>query len=134
MIFPFIEPQREAQPLPLYKDVKFKNGTPVFKNGEPVFVEGHEAVMSWAYCALSTERFKHNIYTHDYANEINSLIGKPFTNSTKTAEAKRYIEECLLQSPYIKSVDNISVEFDDGLLSVSCEINTIYGKGAQINV
>ena len=107
----------------------------MFRNGNPVIVYGLEAVKTWAYCALRTMRFRHIIYTHNYGNEIESLIGKPFSTSVKTAEAKRYIEECLTVSPYIRSVTDISVAFSDGKLSIDCSINTVYGReGVKINV
>ena len=137
-IFPFIQPDnKEKKTLPLYRDIKwdFARDTPMFRSGNPVIAYGLEAVKTWAYCALRTTRFRHIIYTHNYGNEIESLIGKPFSTSVKTAEAKRYIEECLTVSPYIRSVTDISVAFSDGKLSIDCSINTVYGReGVKINV
>lgn len=137
-LFPYLQPKAAGKKkLPPYRDVKwdFTADRPVFQNGEPVFVEGLEAVRTWAYCALRTERFLYRIYSRGYGNEIYNLIGKPFILATKAAEAKRYLAECLTVSPYISGVDNISVEFADGRFSVDCTIRTIYGEGGvTINV
>lgn len=132
-IFPFIQPQvvieNESIELPLYKEIAwdFKKNIPIFRNGSPLVIEGKEAVHTWAWKTLNTERFKHIIYTWNYGNEVNILIGQPYTADLKIAEAKRYIEECLLINPYITRVTNIDVSFDDDTIAISCSLDTIYG-------
>jgi hypothetical protein len=136
-IFPIIQPQISGSTgeLELFKEIKwdFKNNIPVFKNGSPVIVTGKEAVLVWAWKALNTPRFRHEVYTWDYGNEADSLIGQPFTDDLKQSEAARYVKECLLINPYISSVSGITVAFRDGKISVGCTIETVYGE-AEINV
>lgn len=136
-IFPIIQPQSVDEPteLELYKEIQwdFNNNTPVFKNGFPVFATGKEAVMVWAWKALQTPRFKHEVYTWDYGCDVESLIGQPFTDDLKQSEATRYIRECLLTNPYITDVTDVSVSFDEGTLNMSCSIETVYGE-AKIDV
>nr|PZN08200.1 MAG: XkdS-like protein [Caldicoprobacter oshimai] len=136
-LFPIIQPPvvEVTEELPLYKEVKwdFEKNVPVFKNGSPVIVTGKEAVLVWAWKALHTPRFRYEIYSWDYGNEAESLIGQPFTDELKQSEAARYVRECLLINPYIIDVSNISVSFGDGTLNISCTIETVYGE-AELNV
>ncbi|MCI1958585.1 MAG: DUF2634 domain-containing protein [Clostridia bacterium] len=113
-----------------YKDIKwnFETDKPVFKNGEPVYVSGNEALKTWIWNALKTERKMWEIWTWNYGNDIFSLIGKPFSADVKNTEVARMTEECLLVNPYIISVDNIDVNFSDDNLTISLSITTIYGK------
>ena len=71
--------------LSIFKEAKwdFENNIPVYKNGSPVVVSGKEAVLVWAWKALHTPRFRHEIYTWDYGNEVDSLIGQPFSEEVK---------------------------------------------------
>lgn len=136
-LFPIIQPQaaETATDLKPFKEVKwdFENNIPVFKNGSPVIVTGKEAVLIWAWKALNTPRFLHEIYTWDYGNESESLIGQPFTEELKQSEAARYVRECLIINPYITAIPFVEVAFVDGVLKINCTIETIYGE-AKVNV
>lgn len=131
-LFPFFDADiaEETENLPLYQEIAwdYVKNCPVIKNGEFVLVTGNEAIKSWCYRSLQTKRYGHEIYSWDYASELDNLIGINYSKSLIQAEAERYVKECLLINPYINSVTNISSEFQDGLLSISCELNTIYGQ------
>lgn len=134
-LFPIIQPQvheaYEARTrLELYKEVKWDLGRniPVFKNGSPVIVSGKEAVLVWAWKALHTPRFRYEIYTWNYGNEVEALIGQPYTEEVKQSEAARYVRECLLVNPYITDVSDINVSFEGETLRINCRIQTIYGE------
>ena len=131
-IFPMIQPQTVEKPtkLKLYKEIKwdFEKNIPVFKNGSPVIVTGKEAVLVWVWKALQTPRYRYEIYTWDYGNEIESLIGQSFSEELKQSEASRYVKECLLINPYISDVKNITVTFYDNVLHIECTLETVYGE------
>ena len=133
-LFPMIQPQawEGGRELPLCVEIgwDYAANQPRFLRGEPVEVQGLDAVLVWAWKALHTERFRYEIYTWAYGSELESLIGQPYTGELKRAEAIRYVREALLINPYIRSVDDISVTFLDGLLEISCALTSIYGKGA----
>ncbi|MCI1958195.1 MAG: DUF2634 domain-containing protein [Clostridia bacterium] len=135
--FPFIQPEaEETSEMELYKEVKwnFENDRPVFRLKEPVIVTGNEAVKTWAWNALNTARKRWDIFTWNYGSDFDELIGQAYSSDVKTSECKRYLKECLLINPYISSVENIEVNFDNnGLLMISCTVKTIYGE-ASINV
>lgn len=131
-LFPLTQPLTAAanQGLPLCRDVAwdFTAGCPRIKNGEPVWCAGKEAVMSWAWRALKTPRFRREIYSWAYGSQVESLMGQPYSEDTKQAEARRYLREALLTNPYIQRVEDIQVEFTEGRLHLSARVVTIYGE------
>ena len=131
-LFPMIQP-REAKPLDnkgLYVEVAwdYENNMPLYKNGNPVLVERADAVLVWAWNALQTVRYEHEIFTWDYANEAEKLRGRPVTDELKQSEAPRFVRECLLINPYITEVRDIVVNFENDKLEIACVINTVYGE------
>lgn len=133
-IFPMIDPGPAAdsgrQALPLCREVAwdFVHDVPIFRGGEPVVVEGKEALKVWIWRALRTPRFKYEIYTWAYGSEFESLLGQAYSDSVKTAEAPRYLRECLLINPYITAVRDITVTFASAKLTVKGTAITVYGK------
>lgn len=136
-IFPMIQPEAVAvnTDLPLYKELDwdFKNNKIIYKDGSPSVVTGKRAVLIWALKALQTKRTRHEIYSWDYGNEIEELIGQAYTQDLKKAEVIRYVKECLLINPYITDITDIQVDFSDGVIAIQCKIATIYGEGV-VNV
>lgn len=137
-LFPMIEPQsvpQAAETLPMCKEIAwdFEKDVPIWQNGTPVMVEGKEAVLVWAWNALHTERFRYEIFSWAYGNELDSLTGQNFSDELKRAEASRYVRECLTVNPYITDVKDVAVDFTGDSLQVSGTIVTIYGE-VQINV
>ena len=131
-IFPIIQPAIEAvaETLPIYRETAwdYENDRPIYRNGSPFIIEGKEAVEVWIWNALQTVRRRHEIYTWDYGNDLESLIGQTFTEELKRSEAVRYVRECLMVNPYITEVKDIEVTFSDGTLMISCAVSTIYGN------
>ncbi|MBC3938290.1 DUF2634 domain-containing protein [Anaerotruncus massiliensis (ex Liu et al. 2021)] len=131
-LFPIIQPEavQGGTELPLYREVKwdFEKGEPVFRGGEPVVVEGAEAIKTWVWKALVTERARYEIYSWDFGSEVESLIGQPYTDELKRAEAVRYVREALEINPYITEVTTASVDFDNGVLTIDVTVDTVYGE------
>ena len=133
-LFPFIsnnvDEVKVNNNFPLYKEVAwdFEKDTPIIQNGDFKIVEGNEAIKVWVYKALLTPRYSYSIYSWDYGSELMDLIGKAYTPSLTKEEAKRYIKEALLINPYILEVTVIDTSFNNGLLSASIKLLTIYGE------
>lgn len=133
-IFPMIDPgpaeDSGSQTLPLCREVAwdFVHDVPIFRGGEPVVVEGKEALKVWIWRALRTPRFRYEIYSWAYGSEFESLLGQAYSDSIKTAEAPRYLRECLLVNPYITAVKDIAVSFEAGQLNVTGTAETVYGE------
>jgi hypothetical protein len=139
-LFPLIQPEvtgetEDSSDYPMYREVKwdFQNNVPVYKNGNPVIVKGLEAIKVWAWKALHTPRFRYEIYSWDYGNELESLIGQSYSQALKESEAARYVRECLLINPYITDVKNITVNQSGDKISITGTLETIYGE-ANISV
>jgi hypothetical protein len=133
-LFPIVQPQAAEKPGAegLYAEIAwdYESNTPIYRNGSPVFVSGSDAVLVWAWNAMQTPRFVHEIFTWDYGNEIEGMIGKPFTDELKKAEVPRLVREGLMINPYITGVKNITVAMDGDHLEISCRIETVYGEVA----
>ena len=133
-IFPMIDPGETAeagsQTLPLCREAAwdFERDIPIFRGGQPVVVTEKEALKVWIWRALRTPRFKYEIYTWAYGSEFDSLLGQAYTDAVKTAEAPRYLRECLLVNPYITAVKDIAVSFEAARLTVKGTATTIYGE------
>ena len=131
-LFPIIQPEgvQEETELPLYREVKwdFEKGEPVFRGGEPVVAEGAEAIKTWVWKALVTERARYEIYSWNFGSEVESLLGQPYTDELKRAEAVRYVREALEINPYITEVTAASVDFDNGVLTIDVTVDTVYGE------
>ena len=91
-------------------------------------MEGRDALKVWIWRVLRTPRFKYEIYTWAYGSEFESLLGQAYTDAVKTAEAPRYLRECLLINPYITAVKDIAVSFEAGQLNVTGTAETVYGE------
>jgi len=59
--------------------------------------------------------------------EFENLIGKNYSKQLVQSEMIRYIKESLLINPYIKGVSDIAIKFNDGILTVDCNVIIIYG-------
>ena len=130
MIQPAADAPGETEALPLARETAwdYENDVPVFRRGEPVTVTGKEAVKVWIWNAIHTERYRYEIYSWAYGSEFHSLIGQAYTPNLKTAEAPRFLKECLLVNPYITAVNNITVDFADSRLTVTGTAMTVYGE------
>ena len=119
----------ETDDSEVYTDVAWDyiKDMPIYKNGEPVLVTGQEAVKSWAYRALKTRRYAQIQNSWDYGNDMYLLIGQPWQKETKIAEAKRYVEECLSQNPYITSISDFTADFNNDTVDITFTLETVYG-------
>lgn len=119
-----------AQALPLCTEVAwdFENNIPRFENGEFLIVTENEAIKTWCFKALKTERFRYLIYSWSFGNELDLLIGQSFRPNLMKAEAIRYIEESILNNPYIRGISNAQVYFSKGVLTFTGNLDTVYGE------
>lgn len=132
MSFPFEIELNEAETSD-YKTAKeyefdFRTGQLTGK-----IVEGLEAVKVWVYLALNSPRYKHVIYSWNYGNDLEELIGTSHTQSYLDTELPRLIEDCMLVNKHIKSISDMELTITDDKLTGSFTVNTDYGK-VDINV
>ena len=108
-----------------YKDFYFDEESGQF-TGQ--VVEGVQALKGWIYFALRIERYKYPIYSWKYGTELETFIGQSFDDEDYLlSEVKRMIEDALLINPYIKSVEDVEVDYKNEKLGIKCTVNTKYG-------
>ena len=90
-------------------------------------VEGKEAIKVWVWLALQTPRYRNYIYSWDYGNEYEDLIGQGYTEEYTEAEVRRMTEDCLLINEDIREISGFSVNMGPGTLSVTFTADTMYG-------
>ena len=134
-LFPLIDAPDTGQlptngSLPLCREVdwNFETNRPVWRGGQPVFVTGARAVMVWAWNALHTQRFAHDVFSANYGQDISRLIGRPYSDGVRQSEAIRIVRDTLLVNPYITAVEQIEVAFEGSTLHLTARLKTIYGE------
>lgn len=133
-LFPqFVQPQAaqthapDALPLLIDAAWDFENDRAVFRDGEPVLVTGLEALRVWCWHALHTPRGRYALYSLGYGSDLAQLVGTSWSGELKTAEARQYLEECLLASPYVRAVRSIALQFAGDSLTASFIVESVYG-------
>lgn len=121
-----IEEYEEELPEPREYEIDPKTGQLTGR-----IVTGIEAIKIWIYLALNTPRYRYTIFTWNYGNESEDLIGKGYTKEATQSELERMTEECLLECPYIRSISNLETQFDKSMLTITLTVNTDYGDFRQ---
>lgn len=100
------------------------------RGGKMYHVYEDEALKVWIWKILATERWKYPVYTWDYGNEYESLIGKTYSKGFIESEAKRIAREAIMRSlsDYVKALNNFKVSYSNHKLYVSFEAETIYNS------
>ena len=96
-------------------------------------VEGLEAIKVWVWLAIQTVRYRYIIYSWDYGNELEDLIGSGYSEEHIQSEAERIITETMIVNENIQSISEVEVTLSENKISASFKINTLYGE-ANINV
>lgn len=114
--------QTEESKIPKEYEIDFKTGQLTGR-----IVEGAEAIKVWIWLVLQTARYRYYIYSWDYGNEFEELIGRGYSEEYINAEAQRMTEDCLLVNENIESITDFSVGMENDQLTISFTANTIYG-------
>lgn len=116
----------------IYKDIgwNYDKNTPLIYNGDFLIVEGLEAVKSWVFRALQTQRAKHEIFTWDYGLDIDFFTGKVLTDKNKIDLTKE-ITECILENQYIVNVADFQFKVKKNKVFISFNVITRYGEFSE---
>lgn len=96
-------------------------------------LEGIEALKVWIYKTLLTKRYKHLIYSWDYGQDLEEIIGRGYEKGLIKSEVERRVKDCLLIHPHIKECTSFEIRLQDNQLHIDFTVNTIYGE-VDINV
>ena len=111
------------QTVPEEYEIDFSTGQLTGKK-----VRGAEAVKMWAWLALQTPKQRFSIYTDDYGENFEDLIGKEYSLEMITSEMKRMITDCLSRNVYIQGIEDFECEIAGDTVSASFTLKTIFGK------
>ena len=101
-----------------------------FKTGQLTgkIVEELEAVKVWAWLALKTDRYYYQQYSWQYGCEINTLIGKSYSEDLIKTEVSRMIKECLTINEHITDIENFECLVEGDKITASFTIISDYGE------
>lgn len=129
MMFPFVdneeeEEQEESLYIPREYGIDFETGQLSGK-----IVEGYDALLVWVWLALQTPRYRYYIYSENYGQEYEDLIGKSYSTELTDSELERMTEECLTENPYITGIENFSCVKIEEKVTVTFSLITELGDG-----
>ena len=93
------------------------------------FVEGIEALAQSIAQRLGTQKFNYPIYSFSYGVDWRSLIGQP--QEYYRPEAKRMIEETLMEDDRIEEISNFKFEFGFNSCHISFDVTSKFGNYTQ---
>lgn len=89
--------------LPLYREggLGLPDEQTRLERWKPRIRDGGRAVLVWAWNALHTMRFNHDVFSTDYGLDGNTLLGQAYSGEVRESEAIRIVRETLQVNPYI---------------------------------
>ena len=131
-LFPFIRSvEEQAIPTPkAYKEYECN-----FDAGKLTgrLLEGKEALRMWIYKALLTQRYRYTIYSWDYGQDLEEIIGQHYEKGFIQSEVERRIKDCLTIHPHIKDCTHFNIQLHEDQLQVQFTTLTTYGE-VTVNV
>ena len=92
-------------------------------------VTGLEAIKVWVWNALRTPRYVYEQNSWNYGCELEDLIGRAqMPREYIASEAKRMIEETVVQNEYIEGIRDFDCLMVDGILVCMFRIITTFGE------
>ncbi|SMF72475.1 Protein of unknown function [Paenibacillus uliginis N3/975] len=88
-------------------------------------VDGLLAIKQAVAKMLQTRRFEHLIYSSDYGQELDAVIGRD--PLWAYAEIERHIKEALLQDDRILSVEDMNITFAGEQAMAEFTVRSVYG-------
>ena len=129
-LFPFMSEQVESKNNDIYKEYEFDVNTGQLTGK---ILEGKAALKMWIYKALLTKRYIYPIYSWDYGQDLEELIGQGYETDFIKSEVERRVQECLMINEHIKGCSNFDISLINDKLQISFTVNTTFGEVA-INV
>ncbi|MBN2981964.1 DUF2634 domain-containing protein [Cohnella algarum] len=94
--------------------------------------EGADAWLEWCRKALQTERYRHLVYSRDYGQEFETLIGLGLSRSAVESEILRITTETLMTDPRTEAVGNFSFEWQGEKCFFACEARSVRDEKALL--
>ena len=113
---------RKRRGIPREYEIDFETGQLTGR-----IVEGKEAIRVWIWLAMKIPRYRYYVYTWDYGNEYEDLIGQSYTEEYTETEARRMTEDCLLIHEEIQKISDFKTAMTGSALTAAFTAETIYG-------
>ncbi len=101
--------------------------------GRVAQVEGVDGWLDWCKKALMTTRYRHLVYSRQYGQEFEDLIGRHLSREANESEIKRMVTECLMLDPRTAAVSNITFEWAGDEVYFTCELLSVRDETATLS-
>lgn len=101
--------------------------------GRQKTVTSSDAWGEWCVKALCSERYKYLIYSDNYGEEIDTLLGKSYPRKVVESEIRRMVKDCLMVDKRTTSVDNFKFTWIDDGIMFSCDVKNTIGETMTIS-
>lgn len=101
--------------------------------GRQKTVTSSDAWGEWCVKALCSERYKYLIYSDNYGEEIDTLLGKSYPREVVESEIRRMVKDCLMVDKRTASVDNFQFTWIDDGIMFSCDVKNTIGETMTIS-
>jgi hypothetical protein len=91
-------------------------------------VDGMDAWVMWCQKAIRTPRYRHLIYSHQYGQELDELIGRGYSRAVQESEIQRMVTETLMVDPRTLSVDSFTFSWQEDGCRFSCQIRNVHDE------
>ena len=129
-LFPFMTEQVESKNNGIYKEYEYDFNTNTLTGK---LLEGKEALKMWIYKAFLTNRYIYPIYSWDYGQDLDELIGQGYENDYIKSEVERRVQETLMINEHIKGCHSFEINLINDSLQINFTVDTTFGEVA-INV
>ena len=120
----------QVQPITTYKEYEFDFSTNTLTGK---VLEGKESLKMWICKALLTPRYTYPIYTWDYGQDLDELIGQGYEVDYIKSEVERRVTECLMINKRITRCHGFDIKLINDTLHITFTAETIFGE-VTINV
>lgn len=101
--------------------------------GRQKTVTSSDAWGEWCVKTLCSERYKYLIYSDNYGEEIDTLLGKSYPRKVVESEIRRMVKDCLMVDKRTASVDNFQFTWIDDGIMFSCDVKNTIGETMTIS-
>jgi predicted NUDIX family phosphoesterase len=91
-------------------------------------ISGLDAVIQWIRLALGTEKYYFNQFSWDYGCELQSLIGRDYSEEIIDSEVDRMIRDTLSANEDIEGISDMDITYDNDKIQAVFTVNTVYGS------
>lgn len=129
-MFPFeLEELEELEEIEVKKEIveyeiDFQTGQLTRK-----LVKGLEAVKTWVWMALQTARYRYQIYSWNYGNELENVLGTSYSQEYLESELQFLIKDCIFENEHIKEIKEFQCIKENDAIRISFFVVTEYGEG-----